>query len=51
MPLDKSGSKRSVGANIRELMATGRYKRDQAIAIALDTQRRAKGLKPAKRRK
>lgn len=42
MPLDKSGSKESVGKNIRELKASGRPQK-QAIAIAMDTQRRAKG--------
>ena len=40
MPLDKSGSKESVGKNISELQASGRP-REQAIAIALDTARRA----------
>jgi hypothetical protein len=42
MPLDKSGSKESVGKNISELKASGRPHK-QAIAIALDTQRKAKG--------
>lgn len=42
MPLDKSGSKASVGANIKTEMAAGRP-RKQAIAIALDVQRRAGG--------
>jgi hypothetical protein len=42
MPLDKSGSKEAVGKNISELKASGR-KQDQAVAIALDTQRKAKG--------
>lgn len=42
MPLDKSGSKKAVGANIKELMGSGRPQK-QAIAIALDTQRRARG--------
>jgi hypothetical protein len=41
MPLDKSGSKESVGKNISELKATGRPHK-QAVAIALSTQRRAK---------
>jgi hypothetical protein len=45
MPLDKSGSKASVGKNIKELEASGR-KPKQAIAIALDVQRRSgKGKK------
>ena len=41
MALDKSGSKKSVGKNIKTEMAAGRP-RKQAIAIALDVQRRAK---------
>jgi hypothetical protein len=39
MPLDKSGSKKSVGKNIKTEMAAGRP-RKQAIAIALSVQRR-----------
>ena len=42
MPLDKSGSKKSVGKNIKTEEAAGRP-RKQAIAIAINTQRRAKG--------
>lgn len=42
MPLDKSGSKQSVGKNIKAEMAAGRPQK-QAIAIALSVQRRAKG--------
>lgn len=45
MPLDKSGSKASVGKNIATEMAAGKP-RKQAIAIALDTQRRAGGKAP-----
>ena len=41
MALDKSGSKKSVGKNIKTEMAAGRPQK-QAIAIALDVQRRAK---------
>ncbi len=41
MPLDKSGSKESVGKNIKTEMAAGRP-RKQALAIALSTQDRAK---------
>jgi hypothetical protein len=44
MPLDKSGSKKSVGKNIKTEMAAGRPQK-QAIAIAMDTQRRSKGGK------
>jgi len=40
MPLDKSGSKASVGKNIATEVAAGKP-RKQAIAIALSTQRRA----------
>jgi hypothetical protein len=44
MPLDKSGSKQSVGKNIRTEMAAGKPQK-QAIAIAMDVKRRAKGGK------
>jgi hypothetical protein len=44
MPLDKSGSKASVGKNIKELKESGRPQK-QAVAIAMDTKRRAKGGK------
>lgn len=40
MPLDKSGSKASVGKNIATEMKAGRPKR-QAIAIALNTARKS----------
>lgn len=41
MPLDKSGSKASIGRNIKTEQAHGKpYK--QAVAIALDVQRRVK---------
>lgn len=43
MPLDKSGSKKSVGSNIKTEMMAGRPQK-QAIAIALSVQRRAKGF-------
>jgi hypothetical protein len=43
VPLDKSGSKKSVGKNIKTEMAAGRPQK-QAIAIALSTQRRARGF-------
>jgi len=43
MPLIKSGSRKAVGENIERELAAGKPKK-QAIAIALDTQRRAKGL-------
>lgn len=40
MPLDKSGSKESVGRNISTEMSAGKPQK-QAVAIALETQRRA----------
>ncbi len=46
MPLDKSGSKASVGKNIATEEAAGKP-RKQSIAIDLNTKRRAKG--PAER--
>ena len=42
MPLDKSGSKASVGTNIKREQDAGRPHK-QAIAIALSVQRKAKG--------
>ena len=47
MPLDKSGSKKSVGSNIRREMAEGKPQR-QAVAIAMDVARRAKRAKGGK---
>lgn len=44
MPLIKSKSKQAVGENISREMSAGKP-RDQAIAIALSTQRRAKRKK------
>lgn len=44
MPLNKSGSKKAVGENIKTEMAAGKPQK-QAVAIALSTQRRAKGGK------
>ena len=41
MPLDKSGSKASVGKNVKAEMAAGKPQK-QAVAIALNTQRHAK---------
>ena len=45
MPLDKTGSKASVGRNIKTEMAAGK-KQPQAVAIALSVARKAgaKGL-------
>lgn len=42
MPLVKGKSRKAISANIRELILSGR-KRKQAIAIALDVARRSKG--------
>ena len=50
MPLDKSGSRASVGKNIKTEMKAGK-KQDQAVAIALDVQRRAGGHAPPKKGK
>jgi len=44
MPLEKSKSKEAVGRNIGKLRGEN-YPLSQAIAIALETQRRAKGIK------
>lgn len=44
MPLKKSASKKAVGQNIKAEMKAGKP-RKQAIAIALDTQRRVRGGK------
>ena len=44
MPLVKSKSKQAVSENIRREVASGKPQR-QAIAIALDVQRRAGGIK------
>jgi hypothetical protein len=47
MPLIKSASKEAIGDNIREMISSG-HPRDQAIAAALDTARRAKRAKGGK---
>jgi hypothetical protein len=41
MPLNKSGSKKAVSQNIKTEMAHGKPQK-QAVAIALDVQRKAK---------
>lgn len=48
MPLEKSSSKGAVSRNIRKMKAEG-YPQKQAVAAALDTQRRAK--KPRKKKR
>ena len=45
MPLVKSPSKKAVNKNIRREMAAGKP-HEQAVAIAMETQRRAGGGKP-----
>jgi hypothetical protein len=50
MPLIKSKSAAAVGQNIKTEEAAGRPHK-QAIAIALDTQRRAGGRNPVKKGK
>jgi len=40
MPLDKSGSKKSIGKNIKAEMAAGKPQK-QAVAIALNVARKA----------
>ena len=49
MPLDKSGSKKSVGNNIRIEKAAGKPQK-QAVAIALNVARKA-GAKIKKKKK
>jgi hypothetical protein len=46
MPLVKSSSKKAVSTNIETEMAAGKPQK-QAVAIALDVQRRAKAAKAA----
>lgn len=52
MPLVKSSSKKAVSTNIKTEMKAGKPQK-QAVAIALDVQRRAKGdpMKKAKKEK
>ena len=47
MPLLKGKSKKVIGSNIRELLQSGRPKK-QAIVIALDTARRSGAKIPKK---
>lgn len=51
MPLVKSKSKKTVGKNIAKMIGEG-YPQKQAVAAALETQRRAGGgkAKPTKRK-
>jgi hypothetical protein len=50
MPLEHSASDEAVSNNIRRLMKEGKPKL-QAVAIALETQRRAGGGKPKPKKK
>jgi len=50
MPLNKGKSKQAISENIKTEMAAGK-KQKQAVAIALDTARRAGAKIPKKRRK
>ena len=50
MPLKKSKSKEAVKENIKREMVSGRPQK-QAVAIALDVQRKAGGKVPAKKKK
>lgn len=50
MPLDKSGSKKSIGKNIKTEMEAGKP-RKQSIAIALNTAREAGAHIPKKKGK
>ncbi len=50
MPLDRSGSKKSIGKNIATEKAAGK-KQSQATAIALDVARRAGAKIPKKPKK
>lgn len=50
MPLVKSRAKKAVGTNYKREIAAGKPKK-QAIAIALDVQRRAGGGKKKPKRK
>jgi len=50
MPLNKGKSKEAISENIKTEMAVGK-KQKQAVAIALDTARRAGAKIPKKRRR
>ena len=50
MPLNKSGSKASVGTNIRTEIEAGKPQK-QAVAIALNVQRKARGKRQFKGRR
>lgn len=50
MPLDKSGSKKSIGKNIKKEQEAGKPHK-QAVAIALETARKAGANIPKKKKK
>ena len=50
MPLKRGKSKATISANIRELIKSGRPKK-QAIAISLDTARKSGAKIPKKKKK
>ena len=50
MPLKKGVSKKVVGRNIREMRAAG-YPQKQAVAAALEAQRKARRRKPPSRKR
>lgn len=50
MPLKKSKSKKAVGENVKKEMEAGKPQK-QAVAIALETQRRAAGKKKKAKKK
>jgi len=49
MPLKAGKSKKVISENISELRSTGKFKGNQAIAIALDKARKTSGKKKKKK--